>query len=1005
MMLRRLHLVPKLIIALLILLLVFSESTRSQPLYFDHLSVNNGLSQGVNNCIFRDSKGFVWISSYDGLNKYDGVDCINYHSSPDNTNGLKGTLFLNILEDSHSNLWIGSNAGLNYYVRKENRFISFTHNNAANGQRFYSPFFIDDKENVWVQSGSAIYIFNKSNSSFALIDDSFPAGNLIIKPATSSGSMNKLYAISNNLPVLWEGSFKSKRINWRSITLPVDSRVLSFLPSAGGFWMGTEEDLYLFNGTKIEKLVETNGLRPQKVISLIIHNNELWAGTVKDGLYRIDPQTGAVKDHYANSVYNNYSLSGNQIHYLYADEKGDFWVSVWGKGVNYTNLNEFRFNHYLSKEEAVNAGVDNFIRSIIQVNNELWCGTQVSGILILNKDKKLISRIKSPLPASIEHLCQVENTIWAATLDGLFLIDSDTKKVTQLPRNDKPGEPSNQFNFLLPLDNGSVLASTNNGLYLVNAKAGKYFYSAVKGWKGNSKVFLTGYYDGNGFVYVSSPFSGFSVCRLVNDSLIFVKDFALDATIKCFTEQGDSILWIGTTSGIIKFDRKNREIKKLITEQDGLSNQFIYGIILDKDELWCSTNAGINSYNIKSSRVKSYTIGDGLQSNEFNTYSCCLTKEGELIFGGINGLNSFFPSNLGISSYKPELILTSIFVNDTAFNAVQPSLIKSLNLSYNQNTLGFQFTVLHYGNASANTITYMLEGYDKTWINSGNKVPVRYANIPPGDYTLRVRAYNADGVDAEVEYKLAIKIRAPWWQSWWFTLIAATSVAIIIYLISRSYVNKQIEKQRAEISRKEAINKERDRISRDMHDDLGSGLTMIAILSEVVKAQLKEPEKAKESLEKIADVSRDLVDNLQDIVWLLNPKNDTLENLSSYIREYGLKYFEPMPVMIDFDYPDEFSVKHLNDELRRNTFLCVKESFNNIAKYAECTKVEVSVCESFEQVKLTIKDNGRGFEPQSVRVFGNGLKNMKARIEKAGGKYSIVSAPGEGTYTEIRIPL
>ena len=169
---------------LLFILLCCFNSVRAQQLYFNHLSVNNGLSQGVNNCVYRDSKGFVWISSFDGLNRFDAVSCINFRSSVNETSGLKGTLFLNILEDKNSNLWIGSNAGLNFYNRWLDRFQNFRIKGLSNDEQFYSPFYIDDKNNIWLQSNSDIFIFNSANETFTFLKHFFFAGEFDYKAFT-----------------------------------------------------------------------------------------------------------------------------------------------------------------------------------------------------------------------------------------------------------------------------------------------------------------------------------------------------------------------------------------------------------------------------------------------------------------------------------------------------------------------------------------------------------------------------------------------------------------------------------------------------------------------------------------------------------------------------------------------------------------------------------------------------------------------------------------------------
>lgn len=994
-----------------LLLFCYIKSVPSQQLYFNHLSVNNGLSQGVNNCIYRDTKGFIWISSFDGLNRFDGVSCITFRSTFNDPAGLKGTLFLNILEDKKSNLWIGSNSGLNFYNRSLNQFENFRIEGRINEEQFYSPFYIDDKNNIWLQSNSDIILFNTTNKTFFLPENNFSPGSLIVKPFPTQPyqPLRKIIAINNNLPVLWQGQVTGKKINWSSSPLSVPAGRITAILQTGNtnFWVGTNNGVYQYQNNQQHKSIRRFEDKEIKNISTLHLDQKgtLWSGTLTQGLFSIDTATGLVKNQYSNSVYNGYALAGNQVQYIYTDEKGNLWISIWGKGIDYTSLNKFRFNHHVTKEEAVQAGTDNFIRSIIQVNREFWCGTQTRGIIILDINKKIKQSIRNGLPLSVEHLCVDEKKqIWAATLNGLFLIDPVTKQITKLPLNNKGlGPASNQYNYISPLQNGAMLASTNAGLFIIEKNKNTCSIRPVKGINAKN-VFLTTYTDRLNHVYISRAFEGFSVYTLSSDSLRLLKKMPLQATIKCFNESEDSSLWIGSTIGLINYNKYRLRLQQIFTTNEGLSNQYIYGIVADGDNLWLSTNAGINRFSKKNKTVKTFSVGDGLQSNEYNTYSFCRSDKGEILFGGVNGLNSFYPADLKKNLYTPQLILTGLQLNDTSYNpGINPSEISEVKVDYAQNTIGFKFAVIYYANAAASTLSYTLEGYDKAWVTVANKTLIRYANIPPGHYTLKVKAINADGIDADKFYTLPVTVKAPWWQRWWFRFLSALLLIGLVIFVVKNYINRRLEKQQTEIEKQKAVEKERSRISRDMHDDLGSGLTKIAILSEVVKKQLTQPEKAKEQLEKIAVSSRELVDNLQDIIWVLNSKNDTLESLSAYIREYGLKYFEPFSIEINFNYPETFSGKRLSEEQRRNIFLTVKESFNNIARHAWCNNVTVTISETARTILINIKDNGKGFDENSVRLFANGLKNMRNRIELAGGSYSITSQPGRGTLIEIEI--
>jgi signal transduction histidine kinase len=228
---------------------------------------------------------------------------------------------------------------------------------------------------------------------------------------------------------------------------------------------------------------------------------------------------------------------------------------------------------------------------------------------------------------------------------------------------------------------------------------------------------------------------------------------------------------------------------------------------------------------------------------------------------------------------------------------------------------------------------------------------------------------------------------------------------ILFFAVVRYIAQRNLKEKILRLEKEQAIEKERNRIARDMHDDLGSGLTKIAILSEVVKTQLQQPDKAREQLENISVSSRELVDNMQDIIWVLNPKNDTLESLASYLREYALKFFEPFETKVQFKYPEEIPAVKLTEEQRRNIFLIIKESFNNIAKHAECSRVILQLEKINMQINFMIEDDGKGFNSSNTRAFGNGLQNMKNRMEQINGYYIIHSQPGKGTVTRISFTL
>jgi signal transduction histidine kinase len=244
---------------------------------------------------------------------------------------------------------------------------------------------------------------------------------------------------------------------------------------------------------------------------------------------------------------------------------------------------------------------------------------------------------------------------------------------------------------------------------------------------------------------------------------------------------------------------------------------------------------------------------------------------------------------------------------------------------------------------------------------------------------------------------------SPFWKTWWFISLVALTLAAIFFFVVRYVSTRKLREQLLILEKEKAIETERARISRDMHDDLGSGLTKIAILSEVTQRQLQQPEKAEQQLHTISDSARTLIDNLSEIIWTLNPQHDNLDSLMAYIRDYATRYFDGMDVSAMFDYPSLIPQIHLTDQQRRSIFLVVKESLNNISKHAKATRVNIELKIKPNIFQILISDSGNGFDILNPRAGGNGLKNMSHRMHEVSGEYTITSVIGKGTITTLTI--
>lgn len=986
-----------------------------KQLSFNHITVNNGLSQGVNNCVWKDSRGFVWISSFDGLNRFDGTECINFREDKTDSNSISGTLFRNIVETKNGDLIIGSNGGINWYHRRENRFSHFELSNKQTGTVHYNPVYIDDQQNIWVQCGFELFVFNLNTRQFQPVHPGIVGHRLQFhmlsqqpfQPVDSWLMIDQTYRS-------WH-LFKRKQGSWISGLLPYPQvpnmqvidindvlheggQFLLAATSAGLFRMDVYSNTCQWVGS-----ATTGSLMPITCLARD-KQQQLWMGTAANGLLLVDGESLELQQRFSSNYPDPTAISGNQVQYIHIDENANLWVAIWGKGIDYCNLEKFRFAHYLLKPTPEDRLKDNFIRSLAEGDGEIWCGTQSDGVIVLDNNKQLLRKYGAPLPDAIEHVLRDgEGNIWVATFKGLFV---KRRKASQFeairPYSNFGDAASNQFNHLIQLKSGLLLAASNNGVFHIAPSKGQWLLARMNEIP-DQQVYLTLFEDRRNRLYVSKAFAGLEVYDSIGGHLQKIRSYDYKATVKCFVECADTnYLLLGTTQGLLQIEHFSGKIKKWYTQKDGLPNQYIYGILPSDPDYWISTNAGISRFNLKTRQFRNFNIGDGLQSNEFNTYSFLKREDGEFLFGGVNGLNGFYPNLRKPYAYPPDIQITDIRINDLKYNL--PAFIgetDTIHLQYEQNTIELFFTALEYANPSGNLLMCQLEGVDKNWITARNKGYARYVNVPAGQYRFRVKAIGSEGNESQYERILHINIQQPWWNTWWFVAVIFLVGSILTFLLIRAYTTRKLNIQKRQLESQQAIEKERTRIALDMHDDLGAGLSSLRFLSEKVK-RTATGEDVQKDADKIVFYSNELVQKMNELIWAMNEKNDAMEDLLFYTRAYAADYCENNQLQLHIQLPDPVPTIHLSGEIRRNVFLAVKESLHNIVKHAQATEVSLTF-ELNAGFNITIADNGRGFEP-GKDTNGNGLMSMRKRMESVGGSFQM--EPGNpGITVRLHIPL
>ncbi len=492
-------------------------------------------------------------------------------------------------------------------------------------------------------------------------------------------------------------------------------------------------------------------------------------------------------------------------------------------------------------------------------------------------------------------------------------------------------------------------------------------------------VFWIGTYGGglNSFDPKSEKFKSYPAISGIDDKFN-------SENLMTIHEDYEGTLWLGSYGGsLTSFDRKTEKLKRY-SFREGLTSGVVYGILEDDSKnLWISSDDGIFSLNIKTKEINRYDIQDGLQSLEFSGGAYFKDENGILYFGGINGFNYFDPAKIKSNSYIPQVVITSVKV----FNEQIKGEKKEIILDYKKNFISFEFSSLDFSDPQDNQYSFILEGLQNEWQTTDASSRIaNYTNLSPGTYTFKVRGSNSDGIWGENYTSVKIVILGPFWQTWWFITLVIILLALFLYYLSTMRIKNLL-----------AIEKLKSKLAADLHDNIGSGLTEISILSEVASRKNNDDHKyADVELNKISDISRQLVDNMSDIVWVVNPNRDSLHDLILRLKD---SYSEPLNSL-----GISFKAKHLEKlenvklpmDVKQNLYLIFKEAINNSIKHSNCKQITLDANLRNDVLEISLTDDGIGFDEESI-TKGNGLKNMENRASQIGGRIKMKTSTNAGT--------
>lgn len=981
-------------------------------LHFRHLTPNEGLTQGVINNIFTDSRGFVWMTGLDGINRFDGTKCLANKEIAPGLAGLAGTY--GILEDYNGDIWFGYNDGLIKYSYRSNIFTLVPLNilrpilTKAMGQT-YGPVVVDADNSIVVgTSNQQFFIYhpdlNKITELPKPVEVDYNISTLFLKKK-KDGFKNNLWLgcqIADTFYLYRYGINKNNKPCWQ---LMVSSFSFNGISSAA---MQDDSTLIIINKNQIGKFHFNRNLFEMKsfpeVVSpgLVIDiNKNIWIGTSFGGLYAVDGKTLQIIAHYQNEPNNPGSIMNNSA-VPYADWLGNLWVAAKFKGVDYCNLADIKFLSSFTQQQSLAAGSSSFIRSIAEDDQgNFYCGTMGGGVVVLNKNQQFVNKLPGIPPQLVcpAMLLQGQSLYIGSDLyEEPFLykynvINHAVKKIRNKYKYDNRLDNGNVYQFSR-MASGHLLAATYYGLWKLNTTTDEF--EKLPGITEENGTIVFSYEDRHGQIYKGVSNGSLSIYQPTAVSYKKVFEIEKKLTVKHCAEINDSLMWIGTSDGLYLFNTQTFAIKKHYTTANGLANNVVYAIMPDdKGNLWLSTNKGLSHFYVTTEAFKHFTVEDGLQNNEFNTHTVVKAKDGRIIFGGVNGLTTIEPAMLSKKSISPIVQLTAIKA-DSNINPFSFDEKKRLLLSAGSSAIEFDITAICYTNPGKCKIQYRLIGYDDKWMETTNPGIARFIYLPFGSYKFEYRSTNTEGEWISGYKTFPFTIEAYWWQTLQFKLASIFLGTMGILFFIRLYIQNKLLRQQQLLEKNLVIAQERERIIADLHDDVGATLSSMNIYGDLAgNVWDTQPLESRKMIEKISVTSKDLMNRMGDIIWSMKPAGEEKYSFTSRLKNYSSELLSPKNIVCEFDIDENLTASVTNPEIRKNILLIIKEAINNIAKYSQATKAVVSLTQKKETVLLTISDNGKGCQTGPIKP-GNGLQNIQQRCKQLNGTCSIKSEIGQG---------
>lgn len=967
-------------------------------------NVNEGLLQPTMGDMAFDKNNFCWISFPNGIQKFDGKNFTNVPIQA----GLPDDK-LTFLTTCHTgDLFVSHSKGISKYEIAGNRFTQVY--TATPGESWAAQFIGDDEGILYfiTQSGSIKGINCQTNKlvsdiNSGLIDHSY---NSDYRVKVSSNIIQHRFAFELSSSVyLWD--LKKEKLISRSPAIDSISRYILVMKSENEVLYARYDISNALLGynfkEKIHRKIFIRGMDERYLSRCIIYP---WQKKIlisfNNRLYETDTTLGFLKTELVN--FQNQPLAGiSSISNIKQDNFGNLYLCTIMGGVKKVIRNNYPIKYYGTEKKENN----NTTAILTDKNqNRILCGTSGNGILVFDTLQQLIMRVNSLGGKTITEAVNtiIKNTkgqylIFIAGRKNVWILNNDLSPATQVPItafNPEAVPGIYYFGNILFQNEKLALTQSQGKIYTANFLNNSITEKEVSNSYTMGGLFYKGY-----------------LITHANDELIFADTatgkafkripFKNTGYVRCFTKDASDNIYVGSNNGIFIIDSNGRIIQHL-QKSDGLPDECIYAMQFDqKGFLWCSTNKGIFKLGDKNN-ILLLKKEDGLQENEFNTNIVSKSEDGEIFFGGVNGVSSFYPAAINSFEEKINLVVTKININnEDHFKDTSVWDIDKIEMPYYQNALSFDFIAMANNNPGQYIYQYRMEGVDEQWIQNNDMQTVRY-HLQPGKYIFKMFASRFFDKDAKAMKEIIIIIHPPFWKTWWFRIFLSVIIISVVAYVLNQVNKRQYQKKLAQLESEHKVQLERERISRDLHDSIGAYANAVLYNTELLE-QEKELKLRTELMKDLKFASKDIITSLRETIWALKKDNYTASECLLRIRNFMQpfsRYYPNILFKVEGEAPKE---KVLHYTMALNLVRMVQESVTNAIKHASASEISVTSKIVNDHWELEVTDNGLGFDKEAIMksAAGNGLVNLQQRATDSGFELFIQSTPGSGTSTRILI--